>query len=232
MKIIALITARSGSKRLPGKNIKPLGGKPLIAWSIELATRIREFSDVIVSTDGPEIADISREYGAKVPWLRPADLSNDSASSVDVCLHAIDWYENENGGIDGIVLLQPTSPFRSYETVIRGLELFRQVPQGAVVGVSINRAKHPARHQIGADGKLYSPADNIRKTIKGDNEFVITGSFYALSGKYLKKHHAFYGEETYPLVINSRNETLDIDDEWDWMIAEGIVSGGKEPVCG
>jgi CMP-N-acetylneuraminic acid synthetase len=125
MKILALITARGGSKRLPGKNIKLLGSKPLILWSIDVAKNNLDICDILVSTDNPAIAEISREAGAKVPWLRPSELATDNASSVDVALHALDWYEASKGSVDGILLLQPTSPFRTPETVPRGIELFR-----------------------------------------------------------------------------------------------------------
>ena len=95
MKILALITARKGSKRLPGKNNRLLGGKPLIIWSIDVAKGIPEICDVLVSTDDSEIAEISRNAGAFVPWLRPSNIATDNATSEEVALHAIDWYERE-----------------------------------------------------------------------------------------------------------------------------------------
>lgn len=95
MRILALITARGGSKRLPGKNIKLLGEKPLVIWSIDVLRDITEISDILVSTDDPKIADICRKAGAYVPWLRPSELSSDSSSSVDVAIHALDWYEEK-----------------------------------------------------------------------------------------------------------------------------------------
>ena len=126
MRILAFITARGGSKRLPEKNIRPLGGKPLMMWSIDVARDIVDVCDILVSTDDSGIAKIARDGGALVPWLRPAELATDTATSVDVCLHAIDWYEAEKEEADGLMLLQPTSPFRSQETVLRGIELFRK----------------------------------------------------------------------------------------------------------
>jgi CMP-N-acetylneuraminic acid synthetase len=91
MRILVLIPARGGSKRLPGKNIKLLGGKPLINWSIESILGISAVCDILVSTDDSEIAEIARQAGASVPWLRPANLSTDTASTVDVALHTLDW---------------------------------------------------------------------------------------------------------------------------------------------
>lgn len=100
MNILALIPARGGSKRLPGKNIKLLGGLPLIAWTIRAAWKSTCCTDVLVSTDDESIAGVAREYGASVPWLRPSCLSTDTASSVDVAIHAVDAYESINGEVD------------------------------------------------------------------------------------------------------------------------------------
>ena len=125
MKILALIPARGGSKRLPRKNVLPLGGKPLIVWSIDVAKDIPEICDILVSTDDSEIAEISKKAGALVPWLRPADLATDDSSSIDVVLHALNWYEREKQTIHGILLLQPTSPFRSQATKIKFIKIFK-----------------------------------------------------------------------------------------------------------
>ena len=126
MRILAFITARGGSKRLPGKNIRSLGGNPLIVWSIEVAKDISDICDILVSTDDSAIAETAKDAGALVPWLRPEELATDTAKSADVCLHGLEWYESEKGRVDGLLLLQPTSPFRTRETVLRGIELFRK----------------------------------------------------------------------------------------------------------
>ena len=100
MKILALITARSGSKRIPDKNIKKLCGKPLINWSIDAAKGIEDICDILVSTDSTIIAEIADTAGATVPWIRPEEIATDSSSSVDVSLHALDWYQGEIGKVD------------------------------------------------------------------------------------------------------------------------------------
>ena len=92
MRILALITARGGSQRLPGKNIRTLGSKPLIIWSIDVAKNIPDICDILVSTDDPAIAKVCTEAGAYVPWVLPAELATDTANSVDVALHALGWY--------------------------------------------------------------------------------------------------------------------------------------------
>ncbi len=121
MKILALIPARGESKRLKNKNILDLGGKPLVNWSIEQAVAIENIVDVLVSTDSEKIAKVSKKAGAIVPWLRPKNLATDNASSVDVAIHAVDWYESQVCTIDGLLLLQPTSPFRSKATIEKQL---------------------------------------------------------------------------------------------------------------
>ena len=102
MKILAIVPARSGSKRLPGKNIKILGDKPLIAWTIECAKKVPDICNVIVSTDSIEIADVAKQYGAIVPFIRPIELSTDTAASVDVMLHALGEYEKKEGFVLGL----------------------------------------------------------------------------------------------------------------------------------
>ena len=113
LRLLAIVPARGGSKRLPRKNVLLLGGKPLIAWTIDAARDSGCFVDVLVSTDDAEIADRARAHGALVPWLRPPEFATDTARSIDVVLHALDWYERERGAVAGMMLLQPTSPFRT-----------------------------------------------------------------------------------------------------------------------
>ena len=226
MRILALITARSGSRRLPGKNIRPLGGKPLIAWSIDAAKGIPEICDILVSTDDTVIADICKEAGAHVPWLRPAELATDMASSVDVALHALDWYEAEKGAVDGLLLLQPTSPFRTQATLQRGIELFSRYGYKTVLGVSETR-EHPM-WTLKMEGDYLVPF--MRKHGLGNRSqdlppvLVVNGSFYLISPAELVACRSFVGAKTIPLLSESPYEAVDIDTEWDWKIAESIAA--------
>ena len=133
--VLALIPARAGSKGLPRKNLLEVGGLPLIAWSILAAKGSRFVDRVVVSTDGTEIADVARGLGADVPFMRPADLATDDASTQDVVLHCLDELEKEGSGYDLLVLLQPTSPLRKAEDVDSALELLAARGADAVVGV-------------------------------------------------------------------------------------------------
>lgn len=227
MKILALITARGGSKRLLGKNILLLGGKPLIAWSVDVLAGVPEICDILVSTDDSAIADVSRDAGAFVPWLRPEALATDTASSVDVALHALDWYEAEKGPVDGLLLLQPTSPFRTQSTISRGIGLFGLHGQKAVLGVSPTPA-HPmwTLKMVGdylvpyvSEHGLEGRSQDLPPAV------VVNGSFYLVSPTELRARRSFIGVPTVPLLIESPQEAWDIDTAWDFKVAELIAEG-------
>ena len=225
MKILALVTARKGSKRLPNKNIRLLGNKPLIVWTINSAKNIPEICDILVSTDDQAIVSISKDIGAYVPWLRPVDLATDTASSVDVALHALNWYESERGAVDGILLLQPTSPFRTKETIQRGIELFKKYNCLPVLGVSpVN--SHPM-WTLKMSGEYLIPfLDGQNFGTRAQNlplAYEVNGSFYLITPSELRASNSFLGKKTIPLVINSPRESKDIDTDWDFKIAEFIA---------
>jgi CMP-N,N'-diacetyllegionaminic acid synthase len=229
MRILALIPARGGSKRLPGKNIKPLGGKPLIVWSIEVVKQNQDICDILVSTDDSEIKSICANVGAYIPWLRPANLATDTASSVDVALHALDWYESEKGSVDGLLLLQPTSPFRSRVTVQRGIDLFRLNGKKPVLGVSSTHA-HPMWSFRIEEGVLFPFIDSLGLQTRSQDlppVYVVNGSFYLVTPKDLRKHQAFVTAGAIPLINELEHEAIDIDTQWDWKIAEFIASSLK-----
>lgn len=222
MKILALIPARGGSKRLPGKNIRQLDGKPLIEWSIRVAQAVPEISDVLVSTDDINIAEVAKKSGAMVPWLRPAELATDTATSSDVALHALDYYERKFGRVDGLLLLQPTSPFRTKETVVRGVQLFEVQQRRRVIGVSPVKMNPIWNFKI--DNELLKPlTDNNNSQHLSQNVSKIyapNGSFYLIAPDDLRADRSFYGGEMAPLVIDRMWESLDIDTEEDWQWAE------------
>lgn len=225
MKILALIPARGGSKRLPGKNIRVLGGKPLIVWSIDVAKDIPEICDILVTTDDPEIAAVCTAAGALVPWLRPAELATDAASSVDAALHALNWYEKERGSVDGVLLLQPTSPFRAKETVRRGIELFRQNGHVAVLGVSPTPAHPMWTLRMEGDSLVPFMPDHEFGTRSQDLPlaYVVNGSFYLIRPAELRAQGSFFATKMKALLVESSFEALDIDTAWDWLLAESAL---------
>lgn len=225
MKILALIPARGGSKRLPGKNIRTLGGKPLIVWSIDVVKGMQDICDILISTDDSAIADVARATGALVPWLRPAEFATDTASSVDVALHALDWYEKEKGAVDGLLLLQPTSPFRRRETIEYGIGLFRRYNYLPVVGVSAAES-HPmwCFKVDGATMKPFIPDGGLHLRSQDlPPAYVVNGAFYLLTPGYLRQYHSFFSENMVPLIISRPEECVDIDTELDWREAEALI---------
>lgn len=224
MRVLALILARGGSKRIPDKNIRPLGGKPLIVWSIDSVRGIEDICDILVSTDDARIGSVAEDAGALVPWLRPAELATDESTSIDAALHALDWYEGERGAVDGLLLLQPTSPFRSRETVRRGLDLFRQQHR-PVLGVS-PALSHPLWCYKLEGDRLRPYVEGVDRQFRSQDlppVYVVNGAFYLFSPGDLRRSRAFRSDDTLPLVIDDPRESLDIDNEWDWQIAEAVL---------
>jgi CMP-N,N'-diacetyllegionaminic acid synthase len=224
MRILALIPARAGSKRLPNKNKLMLGDKPLVAWSIECAKGLEFICDILVSTDDLEIATIAKQYGAMVPWLRPAELATDESHVVDTLIHATDWYETNLGKVDGILLLQPTSPLRRKETIKAALQLYKQ---GHCIGsiVSLSKVKtHPAWcFQLGNEGTLrpLSKEDGFTKRVQ-DLELVygLNGLIYVMNSQELRATKKIIGKKTKGIVIDPGYETMDIDTQDDFDLAE------------
>ena len=222
MKILALILARGGSKRIPKKNVRLLGAKPLISWSIDAVKSLPEICEIMVSTDDTEIKKIAEKFGAYVPWLRPYELATDISSSSDAALHALNWYENEHGLVDGVLLLQPTSPFRTKKMIKEGIALFLKSNLTSVIGVSPSHAHTKWTFRI-KDGAL-SPFLNEHGLNLSSQEleqvYIVNGSFYLVTAKDLRKNKSFFIKDSIPLVINSKIESLDIDTEQDWEFAE------------
>lgn len=228
MKILAIVPARGGSKRLPGKNLRPLGGKPLVAWSIDAARAVPAIADVLVSTDDEAIADIARRHGALVPWLRPAELSTDEAATADVCLHALDWYESQKGGVDGVLVLQPTSPFRGRDTIVAGLDLYRARDFRRVVSFS-PAAFHPM-WCVRIDGDRISPfVEGGGFHLRSQDlppAYAPNGALYLVSPSALRATRSLYGDDVVPLVMNEPHRAVDIDTEMDWRVAESVLAAG------
>ncbi|QWD72732.1 cytidylyltransferase domain-containing protein [Polynucleobacter sp. UB-Raua-W9] len=229
MKILALIPARGGSKRLVSKNLRELGGRPLISWSIEFAKKQDLFCDILVSTDSEEIAQISRDAGALVPWLRPIELASDCASSFDVAQHAIEWYEKNNGKIDAILLLQPTSPFRSSRTLSEAIKLFQSSPEFPLLTVS-PAITHPDWALKELDNKFIPYFEKNGLNVRSqdlDSAFTPNGNLYLITPDALRRCGGFVGAVNSSIIIESKVESLDIDDEWDYEISKYIVSNDK-----
>lgn len=222
-RLLAIVPARGGSKRLPRKNVLLLEGKPLIAWSIAAARDSGCFVDVLVSTDDAEIAETARAHGALVPWLRPPELATDTARSIDVVLHALDWYERERGAVAGMMLLQPTSPFRTAGTIraaaTRFLDLGADAP---VVGVSPAET-HPA-WTFSLEGSRMHPFCGWEGLKLRSQDlpaaYTVNGAIYVSTPTRLRATQSFYAPDMHALVMTDRAESQDIDTAEDWASAE------------
>ena len=226
MEILAIIPARSGSKRIPNKNKKLLGGIPLISWTINAALKSEVFSEVFVSTDSEAIAEIARKWGLNVPSLRPTYLSTDNALSNDVISYSIDLFKNLGREFEAIVLLQPTSPFRTVQTIKRGVKLFSHFCGKRSV-ISMHLAKENPFWMFRLKNDKMLPILGWESFKKRSQDFE---SFYTLNGAFFMskvesfmKRKSFFSPDFLPLELTEFPEVLDIDSFDDWDIAEKII---------
>jgi CMP-N,N'-diacetyllegionaminic acid synthase len=221
-KILALVTARGGSKRLPKKNTRLLNGKPLISWSIEAGLNSKYIDDVYVSTDNEEIARISEEYGAKVPFLRPQSLALDDSKSIDVIIHAIDKLTDND--YDYLFLLQPTSPLRSSKVIDDSIEFFIEKEADSVIGVTKN--DHPIEwaNKLNKDLLMNNFYDSLKRlSEKTEESYVINGAVYFCNIKrVLQSQSLIFDSKCYGYVMEKK-ESIDIDYDHDFLLAELIL---------
>src|SRR4051812_7417199 len=190
-RLLALILARGGSKRLPGKNIRPLAGKPPIAWSIEAAGACKAIAEVVVSTDDEAIAAVARQYGARVPFLRPPALAADTSTSADAALHALQFLREEEGAaFDAVILLEPTSPLRASADLpgIADLLARRWDETDAVVTVGRVQLEQPGvMKRMDADGRL-APWTEATSPGEPPVAWFPYGVAYAVKTEALERH--------------------------------------------
>lgn len=223
-RILGLILARGGSKRLPGKNVRPLAGKPLIAWSIQAARACGAILDVVVSTDDAAIAEVARQHGARVPFLRPPALADDSSTSADAALHALHWLrEQEARHFDAVILLEPTSPLRASGDLagVAGLLARRWDDTDAVVTVGRVQLEQPAvMKRMDADGRLApwtSPAEGEPPVA-----WFPYGVAYAVKTEALERLRTFYPPRVLGYTIE-RWQNYEVDDLFDFLCVEAVM---------
>lgn len=225
MRNIAIIPARSGSKGLKDKNIKPLNGKPLIAYSIEAAKDSHLFDEIFVSTDSEEYAQIAREWGANVPFLRSKDLSSDTASSWSVVKDALLHYQNNGHLFDTVALLQPTSPLRTAHDIAEGYELMGSKNANAIIGICEMDHSPLWSNTLPEDLSLKEFINNNivnQPRQQLPTYYRINGALYIAKVDYLTVQQDIYEDACYAYVMNKEN-SVDIDCELDFTVAETII---------
>ena len=227
-RVLALIPARSGSKGLPNKNIRPLHGKPLLAWPIMAAAKSRLVDEVVLSTDSPEYAEIGRSFGARVPFLRPPELASDKAASIDVILHALDALAAEDRKFDYVILLEPTSPLTDADDIDGALARLDEVSDraDALVGVSQLITTHPAFAVRVADDGLISPynAPDFRHLARRQDLeplYCLDGSLYVSTAEALRRERGFCHSRTLGYVM-PRHKAFEVDDLVDFVCVEAV----------
>ena len=224
--IVAVITARGGSKGIPQKNLRTVLGKPLIAYTIEAALQAKTLTRTIVSTDDKTIAQVSEQYGAEVPFLRPRHLATDSATSIAVLQHAVTYLAEQEGySTDIVVCLQPTSPLRSAEDIDQAVNLCLSPDADSVV--SLCQAKHhPFWMKKIADGRVHSliEEDEQQFTRRQDLPpvYQLNGALYVTRAKVLLEENRMLGEYTIPYIMPPER-SIDIDTQIDLKLAECLL---------
>jgi len=226
MEILAIIPARGNSKGIPMKNISMLNGKPLIYYTIEAAKKSKQINRIIVSTDNLKIANISKKFGADVPFIRPKSISRDNSNTLDVIKHSLDYLEkNENYVPDIVILLQPTSPLRIYKKIDKSIQLLKQSHSDSVLSVYKPKS-HPYRAFWHVDGFLKPFKNNFQKYSRRQlhpNLYSPTGEIYAFWLKTLKKYNSIYGKKIKPILSENDEIIIDIDKPIDLFFAEMIL---------
>lgn len=229
MRILAFIPARSGSKRIPNKNIQLLNGKPLIAYTIEAAKRAKYINRILVSTDSEEIASVAKQYGAEIPFLRPKEISRSNSTEMQFFEHALNWFsENENYEPELIVLLYPTSPFRKAKSIDKAVEEILKHPEADSLRSIRLCSEHPYKMWVIQDGYL-------KPFVEGKDPNVHTFSYQFLPTVYIQNACIYItkpstirnkksptGDIIIPFIMDEI-ESTDINNPINFRLAEIII---------
>jgi len=226
MNILAVITARGGSKAIPGKNIKLMAGKPLLAYTCEAARASGRLDRIILSTDSPEIAEVGRRWGAEVPFMRPAELSGDTVIGVLPVIHALEWMEaNERYRPDYVFLLQPTSPLRTAEDINRTIDLAIEKQADSVVGVTEPEVHPYWAKGVDERGRMINLlplelADRNRQD--HPQAYAVNGAIYLTRRSVILEKKTLFPAETYVYVMPPER-ALDVNTPWEWHLLELVL---------
>lgn len=230
MNVVAFIFARGGSKGLPGKNIRLLCGKPMIAWAIEHAKAVKRIERVIVSTDAEEIAAVARQYGAEIPFMRPAELSRDDSPEWLSWRHALRYLQSEGGLPDAMVSVSVTAPLREPRDIERCLDDFSQ--GGADIVITVSKAHHNPyfnmvkRNADGTVALVIPPGSNVSRRQDAPTVFDMATVAYVASPEFVLTRNAMFDGRVRAVEIPSER-AIDIDNLLDFRIAEYLMDERK-----
>ena len=224
LKTLGVIPARGGSKRIPRKNISPLNGKPMIAYTIEACKKSSLLSDWIVSTDDLEIAKIATDFGANLPFIRPADISDDKTRNIDVLIHALQFMEEKNRiTYDLIVLLQPTSPIRDHNHIDEAIRIMEKSSLDTIASVKGPFYKRdPNLKKINGDGHLVNYCTPISNIPAERAFYIYNASIYAMKRKHLLDKKSFISDVQEHLIMDSLH-SIDVDEPLDLVLASAAL---------
>ena len=222
---ICVIPARGGSKRIPRKNIRDFNGKPVIAYPIEAALQSGLFDAVVVSTDDPEITEIAKHYGAKVPFVRPEHLANDHAATAPVLIHAIEWFEAQGQSVSEMTCLYPANPFVSTKLLQEAYQTWNKDQFAYCFGVcEFESAPQRALYQESTGGvNAFSPEFTLTRTQDLVPAFYDAGMFYFCDAQVYKTGESMHGSKAQPYHL-PRPIVHDIDTPADWDFAEKMYA--------
>jgi len=218
---VAIIPARGGSKRIPGKNLKLFAGNPIISYSIDAAFKTKLFDRIIVSTDSQEIAAVANQYGAETPFIRPPEISDDHTMLPPVLIHALCWLENNDSPIDYICCILPTAPLINPEFMIDGFAKLISEKTSSVISVTTFPFPISRAFKMNAHGRLemYWPKHEFTRSNDLAEAYHDAGQFYWLDTKTFYQTERIFNDDAIPVVI-PRYLVQDIDTEEDWLTAE------------
>jgi CMP-N,N'-diacetyllegionaminic acid synthase len=220
---LGLIPARGGSKRIPDKNIRQLCGKPLIQYTIEAARESKALWKTIVSTDDEKIMKVTRNCGAEIPFVRPANLALDETPTFPVVKHALDFYKESPP--DAIVLLQPTSPLRISRDIIDAIKLFEQSGADTVVGISEEPVKLATMLKAVTE-KPYLTLEMPKILTPNESRYRLNGAIYVIKSSTILEKNTLFGEKVIGYLMPG-SRSVDVDTMEDWRMVELLMSGGN-----
>ncbi|WP_028988638.1 pseudaminic acid cytidylyltransferase [Thermithiobacillus tepidarius DSM 3134] len=226
---LAIIPARGGSKRIPHKNIRPFGGKPMIAWSIEAALQSGCFDQVVVSTDDAEIAEVARAHGAAVPFMRPAELSDDHTGTIPVIRHAIEWFQRQGTAPKQVCCIYATAPFVRSDDIRKGLEILDTADCEYAFPVTSYDFPIQRALRLTAEGRveMFQPEHFNTRSQDLEEAYHDAGQFYWGQSTAWLVGKPIFSPAAAPVIL-PRYRVQDIDTPEDWERAEWLFKAMKE----